>query len=119
MTISNGTQMWIDDFERKLSSLQEKIAPYADHDSETEKEIRREMELLANEFGLTVWYEARRLFVDDDEYPYDDIRWDVFIPNNFQKELAEEAYFGSGLRSFMFGESEGNEQGCWISSYSC
>jgi hypothetical protein len=118
--MSDGLKRKAEDFQRKLEALQEKIGSVANTNSDAEKEIRREMELLANEFGFTVWYEARIDEVWDDRYPYTDIRWDVFIPNNFNKEILEETeLLFSGLRHFMFGESRGNEQGCWISSYSC
>jgi hypothetical protein len=110
-------QKEIEEFEEELCLLQDKIGSVADTGSEKEHEIRKEMEILANKFGFTAWYEARRTEVYDDRYPYTDIKWSVFIPNNFDKEKVYHPKYL--LRSFTFGESQGNEQGCWISSHSC
>jgi hypothetical protein len=112
--MSDGAKRKIKAFERKLSELQSKIGNGENVDyKESDTEIGKEMEKLANDFRFTVWYEAEIMPGMDDDW--DTTKWRVFIPKNPDKEAMRAGY----LRAFMFGESEGNEEGVWFSSFSC
>lgn len=103
-----------EEFERCLREYKEKSPAIIQKLLENPKneEALKEAEDLANKTHLTFSYEDHVCTDEDQAF----IRWKLFIPQtvNLWARMADPL-----MKTFMFGEAEGHDKGCWEYSWSC